>query len=96
MYNLINHTRRNSNRGQSRWGQFSNILGRRRAPSVLAYSSAALSLGILCTMIFSAMDRDTDFAIAVMGSLIGGFLGALLAVTLLTDIYSHRHGGDSD
>ena len=43
---------------------------------------------------FSLLGQDTQFAIAIMGSLIGGFLGALLAAALIVDIYSS--GGDGD
>ena len=94
MFNLISYAERSSIRGQSRWEKFMNILGRKRTPSVLAYSFAALSLGIICTVAFSSMGHDTDFAIAVMGSLIGGFLGALLAVTLVIDSPSQGHDRD--
>jgi hypothetical protein len=31
------------------------------------------------------MDHETEFAIAVTGSLIGGFLGAMLAAAVIAD-----------
>ena len=43
------------------------------------------------------VEHVTEFAIAVMGSLIGGFLGALLPAALIVDIYLLKRGkGFSD
>jgi hypothetical protein len=42
------------------------------------------------------MELDSNFAIAIIGSLIGGFLGALLAVALIVDIYSPQGGQNPD
>ena len=52
-----------------------NILANRRVGSLLLYTMAALGLSILCAVAFNALEHNTEFAIAVMGSLIGGFLG---------------------
>ena len=46
---------------------------------------------MLCVFGFNSLEHDTEFAIAVMGSLIGGFLGALLAAALIVDI--HKRSG---
>ena len=62
-------------------------MARKRAGKVVLYSMAALVLAAFCSFVFNALDRDTEFAIAVMGSLIGGFLGAMLAAALIVDIY---------
>ena len=67
-----------------------NILVNRRIGSLLLYTIAALGLAVLCAFLFNALEHDTEFAIAVMGSLIGGFLGALLAAALVVDIHLHR------
>ena len=59
---------------------------KRRMGSLLLYIMAALALAVLCAFTFNALGQDTEFAIAVMGSLIGGFLGAMLAAALIVDI----------
>ena len=63
------------------------ILANPRTGSLLLYTIAALGLSILCALAFNALEHNTEFAIAVMGSLIGGFLGALLASALIVDIH---------
>ena len=65
-----------------------NVLARKRMGSVLIYTMGALILAILCSVVFSLLGQDTQFAISIMGSLIGGFLGALLAAALIVDMYS--------
>lgn len=65
-----------------------NIAAKKRMGSVALYASGALLLAVICSFAFNSMGRDTEFAIAVMGSLIGGFLGAMLAAALIVDIYS--------
>ena len=65
-----------------------NVLARKRMGSLILYTMGALALAILCSVVFSLMGQDTQFAISIMGSLIGGFLGALLAAALIVDIYS--------
>lgn len=66
------------------------ILAGRRMASLLLYTMAALTLTALCAFAFNALGQDTEFAIAVMGSLIGGFLGALLAAALIMDIHQSK------
>jgi hypothetical protein len=65
-----------------------NVLARKRMGSVILYTMGDLILAIFCSVMFSLLGQDTQFAISVMGSLIGGFLGALLAAALIVDIYS--------
>ena len=65
-----------------------SVLARRRMGSLILYTMGALALAILCSVVFSLMGQDTQFAISIMGSLIGGFLGALLAAALIVDIHS--------
>jgi uncharacterized YccA/Bax inhibitor family protein len=60
----------------------------RRIPSLLLYTTATLLLAVGASIVFNGMELDSNFAIAIIGSLIGGFLGALLAVALIVDIYS--------
>ena len=64
------------------------ILSRKRMGSVLLYTMGALILAIFCSFVFNFLGQDTQFVISIMGSLIGGFLGALLAAALIMDIYS--------
>ena len=64
-----------------------SIFAGRRVGTVLLYTMSTLFLAVFCTIVFSALQLDTEFAIAVMGSLIGGFLGALLAAALIVDMY---------
>ena len=65
-----------------------NVLARKRMGSVILYTMGALILAIFCSFVFNFLGEDTQFAISIMGSLIGGFLGALLAAALIVDIYS--------
>ena len=51
-------------------------------------------VAVFCSYVFNAMSLEAEFAIAVMGSLIGGFLGALLAAALIIDIYLPKRGKD--
>ena len=62
----------------------------RRMGTILLYTMTTLAVAIFCSFVFNALQLDTEFAIAVMGSLIGGFLGALLAAALIVDIYLPR------
>ena len=71
-----------------------NVMARKRMGSVILYTMGALILAIFCSVVFTLLGQDTQFAIAIMGSLIGGFLGALLAAALIVDIYSPS--GDRD
>ena len=68
------------------------VSSRKRLGSLIFYAMAALILAVFCSIMFNFLDHNTEFAIAVMGSLIGGFLGALLAATLIVDIYSPNRG----
>ena len=68
------------------------MLARRRAGTILLYTMSTLFLAVFCSIVFNTLEHDTEFAIAVMGSLIGGFLGALLAAALIVDIYLPKRG----
>ena len=67
---------------------------RKRLGSLILYSMAALVLAVICSIGFNLLDHNMEFAIAVMGSLIGGFLGAMLAAALIVDIYSPNRGSE--
>jgi len=69
-----------------------SMLARRRGGTVLLYTMSTLFLAVFCSIVFNTLEQDTEFAIAVMGSLIGGFLGALLAAALIVDIYLPKRG----
>ena len=73
-----------------------SVMARKRMGSVLLYTMGALILAVFCSFLFNSMGQDTQFAIAIMGSLIGGFLGALLAAALIVDIYSKNGDRDRD
>ena len=68
-------------------GGMQSMLAGRRVGTVLLYTMSTLFLAVFCTIVFSTLELDTEFAIAVMGSLIGGFLGAMLAAALIVDMY---------
>ena len=63
------------------------FMANKRAGSLVLYAMAALLVAGACSFMFNALGQDTEFAIAAMGSLIGGFLGAMLAAALIIDIY---------
>ena len=71
-----------------------SIFAGRRAGTVLLYTMTTLAVAIFCSFAFNALGLDAEFAIAVMGSLIGGFLGALLAAALIVDMYLPKRGRD--
>ena len=73
-----------------------NVLARKRMGSVLLYTSGALILAIFCSFAFNFLGEQTQFAISIMGSLIGGFLGALLAAALIVDIYFGDRNQEQD
>lgn len=75
-------------------GSLQNMFSGRRVGTLLLYTMSTLVVAIFCSYVFNALELDTEFAIAVMGSLIGGFLGALLAAALIIDIYLPRIGKD--
>lgn len=68
----------------------SSSMANRRIPSLLVYTAGTLLLAVGASIVFSGMELDSNFAIAIIGSLIGGFLGASLAAALIVDIYSRK------
>ena len=72
------------------------FMANKRAGSVVLYAMAALLIAGICSFAFNALGQDTEFAIAVMGSLIGGFLGAMLAAALIIDIYLPKRTKDQE
>ena len=64
-----------------------SVLSGRRVGTVLLYTMGTLLIAVFCSFLFNTLELDTEFAIAVIGSLIGGFLGALLAAALIVDMY---------
>ncbi len=77
-------------------GYVRSILAKPRTGSLLVYAMSALGLAVICVLGFNALEHDTEFAIAVMGSLIGGFLGALLAAALIVDIHMSKRDRNTD
>ncbi len=61
-------------------------MARKRFGSILLYSAGAFVLAISSSIVFNFIEHDTEFAIAVTGSLIGGFLGAMLAAALIVGV----------
>ena len=61
----------------------------KRVPSVLFYCAAAVLLTLASVLVFRSLDLGPEFAMSVLGSLIGGFLGAMLAAALIFDLYSN-------
>ena len=55
--------------------------------TILAYIVGAMLVFIAGFAIFAASERHTEFAISVFGSVIGGFLGALLASLVVIGLY---------
>ncbi len=74
----------------------SSSLANRRIPSVLVYTTGTLLLAVGSSIVFNDMELDSNFAIAIVGSLIGGFLGALLAASLIIDIYTRQEDRNRD
>ena len=72
------------------------FIAKKRAGRVVLYSMGALFLAAFCAFVFNSLGQDTEFAIAVMGSLIGGFLGAMLAAALIVDIYLPKRKEDQE
>ena len=60
---------------------------RRRFLTIFGYTIGAVVAFAAGVLIFSLVEQDRDFAISVFGSLVGGFLGALLASTVVIDVY---------
>ncbi len=63
-------------------------------PTVMLYTIGAVLVFVLGVTTFSIMDRNTEFAIAVFGSLVGGFLGALLASIIVAKVFLHSDRQD--
>jgi hypothetical protein len=55
----------------------------KRIVGLLVYTISALVIVVIGVVALGVIGRDLDFAISVLGSLVGGFLGALLAMTLI-------------
>ena len=72
------------------------VTARKRFGSLILYTVAALALAVICSVAFNILDHNMEFAIAIMGSLIGGFLGAMLAAALIVDIYAPNRGNDQN
>lgn len=72
------------------------IRGKKRFGSVVIYTTGALAMAVFFSVVFNVMGHDTEFAIAIMGSLIGGFLGAMLAAALVIDVYSRSEERDRE
>jgi len=62
-----------------------SLIAKKRFGSILLYTTGAFVLAVSAFFLFNFMDHDTEFAIAVIGSLIGGFLGAMLAAAVIAD-----------
>lgn len=68
---------------------------KRRTTSILIYTIGAVLIFVIGVILFSVVQRDTEFAIAVFGSVVGGFLGALLAAIVVVDMYARTIGLDA-
>ena len=75
-------------------GSIKGVLAGRRVGNLILYTMVTLAIAVFCSFVFNSLELETEFAIAVMGSLIGGFLGALLAAALIVDIYLPKIGKD--
>jgi|TARA_B100000315_G_scaffold259851_1_gene317650 hypothetical protein len=73
-----------------------DFMSKKRFGSILLYTLGAFALTVSASFVFNFMDHDTEFAIAVTGSLIGGFLGALLAAAVIVDVYSPSRERDEE
>ena len=58
-------------------------------PTIFFYTLGAIGVFVFGVAMFSIIDRNTDFAIVVFGSLVGGFLGALLASIVVVGVTLH-------
>ena len=65
---------------------------RRRIYIVLGYTVGTILVFVAGVLIFSISERDTEFAVSVFGSTIGGFLGALLASIVVVEMYTRSSG----
>ena len=72
------------------------LMAEKRAGGVVLYAMVALFLARISSFMFNALGQDTEFAVAVMGSLIGGFLGAMLAAALIIYIYLPKRMKDQE
>ena len=71
---------------------YREVLLMRKTMNILIYTIGAVFVFIIGVTIFSIAERNTEFAIAVFGSLVGGFLGALLACIVVIDMYKRTKG----
>ena len=65
-----------------------SVLGKYAIQKVLTYSIITVLFTALCVSVFNSLELKAEFAMAVVGSLIGGFLGAMLAAVLMLDMQS--------
>ena len=68
----------------------------RGTSTIMAYTLAAILIFVLGVTTFSILDRNTEFAISVFGSLVGGFLGALLASVIVAGVLSRTENGSGN
>ena len=66
----------------------------KRIVGLLVYTISALVIVIIGVVALGVIGRDLDFAISVLGSLVGGFLGALLAMTLILGLLQSDRSKD--
>ena len=52
-------------------GSIQSMLAGRRVGTVLLYTMGTLLIAVFCSIVFNTLQLDAEFAIAVMGSLIG-------------------------
>ena len=71
---------------------YREMLLKRKTTGIFIYTIGAVIVFIIGVTIFSIAERNTEFAIAVFGSLVGGFLGALLASIVVIDMYKSTKG----
>ena len=79
-------------------GMTTNTRLRTGSPAIVLYTLGAIGVFVFGVATFSIIDRNTDFAIVVFGSLVGGFLGALLASIVVVGVMlrsNEREGLDS-
>ena len=63
-----------------------DILSSRRIASIPAFPIGVLSVGILCSVVFSSIGSDTHTGIKMMGSLTGNLLMLSAGVILLVKL----------
>ena len=83
----MGHRQASDNRESAPRVSLPSIMAGRRVGTMLLYTMGTLFLAVFCSIVFNTLELQAEFAMAVMGSLIGGFLGALLAAALIVDMY---------